>query len=293
MSGGGGSSNTTTSTEVKLPAWHEPFVKAVDQQAYNISQQPYQEYGGTRVAPLDPYQQAGLAMTASRGMNNPLSGAAQQQATSTLRGDYLNPFSNPMWGPASQELANAYKTGIAAQTDAAFSKAGAYGLGNSAYNQAVQANQNTFANSLNKLAGDIYNNERQNQIKTLALYPQTNQGGYQDYQALIGAGDAQRSYAQDIANLGYQNWYDAQNYPYQQLVNYANLSPALLGNSGVSTATGPNPNKASPLAGAIGGATLGYAAGPALAGALGGATAGSWAGPVGALVGAGLGYALS
>ncbi len=269
MSGGGGSSNTTTSTKVELPAWHQPYVQAIDNQAYNFSQQPYEQYQGTRIAPMTAEQNAGLDMTAMRGLYNPLSNAASDEATKTIRGDYLNPLANPSWGPLSDQITKTYQNGIAAQTDSAFSRAGAFGMGNSAYDQTVQANQRGYADSLNKLAGDIYNSERGNQMQALSMYPQINAGVYGDYQNLTGVGDARRQYGQDIANLGYQDWSEARNYPYTQMQNYANLTPALLGNSQSTSSTGPNPYKSSPMANAIGGATGGYALASMLPAAMG------------------------
>lgn len=76
----------------------------------------------------------------------------------TASGRYLNVGSNPYWQAMSRDIANAYATGVAAQTDAAFS--GGRNYGGSAYNEVVQRNQKGLADSLGNLAGQIYQGER-------------------------------------------------------------------------------------------------------------------------------------
>jgi hypothetical protein len=188
----------------------------------------------------------------------------------------------------SQRISEAYRYGTAPQTDAAFARAGAFGQDNSAYNQQLLTNQRAYGDALSGLAGQLYLGERQNQQAALGMSPLINQMGYSDAQALIGAGDAYRQYQQDLLNQGYQDWTERKNYPWMQMQNYANLTPALLGNQGTTTATGPNPNQSSPLAGAIGGGLAGYGVAsmiPAIAST-------GYGLPVAALLGAGLGAGL-
>lgn len=268
MGGGSKGSNTTTSTKVELPKWYEPMAQNAATAGYNQLQQPFAAYPGQRIAGLAPEQQLGLTMTSQQALNNPVTQAQRQQTVDTLSGAYLDPTKNPAFQPTMDRLASAYRTGTSANTNAAFSKAGALGMDNSAYNQYTQMNNTAFADSLAKAAGDIYNTERKNQLIALQLAPGANAAQYNDLQSLIGVGDAYRQFEQDNLNLGYENFLEQREYPWTQLGKFANLAPALLGNSGTSTAIGPNPYRASPIAGAIGGGISGAALGsmiPAIA----------------------------
>jgi hypothetical protein len=224
-----------------------------------LAQQDYPQYQGMRIAPFSPEQEMGLQATTNRALaGSPVTNNANQLAANTLGGQYLDPSTNPAWASGSQAIADAYRTGTAATRNAAFSKAGAFGADNSAFNQYAGMQDKEFGNSLGNLWGSIYNQERGFQNQALGMSPQLANADYNDYQKLIGVGDARRGYTQDIANLSQQDFYGAQNYGWDQLNKLAGLQGSFLGDSGSTTSTGPNPYQSSPLAGAIGGGTLGY-----------------------------------
>lgn len=260
MGGSSGPDTITQTSKVELPAWAQAYSQGAAGKAYTQLQKPYEQYPSQRISELTPQQTQGLSLTEQYAQNNPITPAAQNLSTSTLRGDYLSPETNPAWQSMSDQIAKAYRYGVAPQTDAAFTRANAFGQDNSAYNQQVLTNQEGLATGLSNLAGQLYLGERDNQNKALALAPAINQLGYGDAQSLIGVGDAYRQYNQDLLNLGYQNWAEKQQYPWTQLSNFSNLMPALLGNQGTTISQGPNPNQTSPLAGAAGGALLGAGA---------------------------------
>lgn len=257
MGGSSGPKNVTQTSKVELPEWANQYAQNIAKRAYGQSKVPYEQYPGERIADLTPQQTQGLGMVEQYATGNQVTPEAQNLLTSTLRGDYLDIGTNPAWAPMSQRISEAYRYGVAPQTDAAFSRAGAFGQDNSAYNQQTLTNQRAYGDALGGLAGQLYLGERDKQGQALALSPTIGQMGYTDAQALIGAGDAYRQYNQDLLNLGYQDWAEQRQYPWTQLQNYANLQPALLGNMGTTTSTGPNPYQTSPLAGAIGGGLLG------------------------------------
>lgn len=293
MSGGGsGESNMTQSTKVELPSWYEPIARAGVNLGVQQAQQPYQQYNGVRIAPMALEQEQGLQMATQRAQNgSPLVKAAQQNATDTINGKYLG-AENPAWDPMVSRITDAYRVGTAAQTDRGAAMSNAFG--GSAHNEAMQRNQTALGDSLAGFAGQLYNTERGNQMAAMNMAPTLANQDYVDAQNLIGVGDARRQYAQDIANQAQSDFYDAQNYGWNQLNQLASLGNNFLGNSQTQTQTGPNPYQSNPMAGAIGGGMLGYSAGSALgSGALAGTAYGSYAGPIGALLGAGLGYAMS
>jgi hypothetical protein len=288
MSGGGGGGKTMTqSTKVELPQWADANAQRGTQLGTQLAQQDYPQYQGMRIAPFSPEQEMGLQMTTNRALSgSPVTNNANTLAANTLGGQYLDPSTNPAWQSGSQALADAYRTGTAATRNAAFSKAGAFGSDNSAFNQFSGQQDKAFGDSLGNLWGNIYNQERGFQNQALGMSPQLAQADYGDAQKLVGVGDARRGYTQDLANQSMQDFYGAQNYGWDQLNKLAGLQSSFLGNSGSTTATGPNPYQASPLASALGTGMLGYAGGSALAG---GALAGSAMAPYAPWLGAALG----
>jgi hypothetical protein len=287
MSGGGGSKTMSQSTKVELPAWADANAQRGTQIGAQLAQQDYPNYEGMRIAPFSPEQEMGLQMTTNRALGgSQVTNNANTLAANTLGGQYLDPSTNPAWQSGSQALADAYRTGTAATRNAAFSKAGAFGSDNSAFNQYSGQQDKAFGDSLGNLWGNIYNQERGYQNQALGMSPQLANADYNDAQKLVGVGDARRGYTQDLANQSMQDFYGAQNYGWDQLNKLAGLQSSFLGNSGSTTQTGPNPYQTSPLAGALGGGLTGYGIGSTLG-------ASAMGGPWGALAGAGLGYLMS
>jgi hypothetical protein len=244
----------------QLPAYAQPYAEDLLARASALSNTPYTPYTGQQIAGLNADDRAGLGMTESQAING---FQGQQDAMnayqSTVRGDYLNPASNPylqgMVNTANNNITNAYQTGTAAQTDAAAARAGAFG--GSAYNQTVQGNQKTLADSLasadNGIYGQNYTNERTNQLNAMQLAPQMQSMGYTDAQKILGVGDIQRSMTQDQLNNQYSNWLAQQNQPYAGLDVLMKGLGGSVGNSGVSTQTSATPYQASPFASMLGG----------------------------------------
>ena len=144
MCGGGSSPETQTVNQVReLPDWAQPYAEALLQSGMESLNQLPQQYTGMRVAPMNMDQNTALGMISGRATQGaPDEIAARQQATSTLLGDYLNSgpaagyqtqvAQNPFMGAnpylqqyvqqGMQDMAGAYSTGVAAQTDAAASR---------------------------------------------------------------------------------------------------------------------------------------------------------------------------
>jgi len=278
MSGGSsGGKNLTQSTKVELPSWYEPTAQGAIGAATQLAQTPQAQYGGSRIAPFSPEQEIALQGTTDRALaGSPSIAPAERMATDTLQGKYLDPTTNPIWAPMTQRLSDAYRMGTAAQTDSSFSRANAFG-DNSAYQQTVGQNQRAYGDTLAGLAGDLYGRERGYQMQAAGMAPALSEAGYGDCRALAGVGDVRRQYTQDVANMDYEDFLNAQNYGWNQLNRLGGTANTFLGNSGQTTQTGPNPYQSSPFASAIGTGMLGYGAGSMLAG-MGGSALGNGAG---------------
>lgn len=263
MSGGGGGDGDGDTTTTNIP-WSgaQPFLLDYMRRASNLSRQPFQPYTGQRISGFSPEQEQGLQMTTERAtQGSGVMNAAQGNLQSTLQGDFLNPGTNPAWAPMAQSITDAYQTGTAAQTDAAAARAGAFG--SSGYQQQVGMNQKGLGDALAGAAGSLYNNERTNQMRAAMFAPQMAEADYRDAQALLGVGDVRREYQQDLLNQGYQDFFDQQQWPYQQLNVLGNaLNPGLQFGSQTSN-NGYSPNRtATALGGAASGAAMGSMFGP-------------------------------
>jgi len=252
--------NTTQQVTQQLPEYARPYAEQLMQRSAGLSEKEYTPYEGQRIADLNANQLSGINNTQDQAT----SGFQGQQEVGdlyqqTVRGDFMNPESNPYLGhtfdAAATKMADAYKSGTAAQTDARYGRAGAFG--GSAWRQATAGNERAFGDSLANLAtstyGQNYNTERANQINAMGAASQMQGIGYTDASKLIGAGDIQRSYEQDLINQQYGDWQSAQNQPYANLDVLAKGISGSVGNAGESFTTGGNPYQANNFANYLGG----------------------------------------
>lgn len=274
-----GPSTITQQTRADLPQFFQPYAQNLLGQAQGVSQQPYPTALNQQVAPLTPTQIAGLGATTEQALQgSPAVNSAAQQLTDTSRGRYLDPTSNPAWAPAVQGITQAYQTAVAPQMDAAAARANA--LGSTGYNEQVGINQQALGNALGQTWGNLYNQERGQQMTAAGLAPNITTAGYIAPQQMLNAGALEQGYNQQLLNTGQQNAASQIQWPYSQLGFLASMLPVSIGGQYNSRTTGQNPYQGSPIASAIGLGSLGLGAYGALnsAGLLGGAT------------GAGIGY---
>lgn len=154
MLGGSKKSGSSTSTQSSAP-W--------------VGVQPY--LGGL-------YQGSRNAVLRNAGSAFPLFDQGAEQIGSTVRGDYLNPSSNPF-------LQN-YVNDALGQVKSQF--AGQYGgqaggnLGNSGYQEMLTR---TLANTALPIYANAYNTERQNQLQASQLAPQLAYQPLREYSAAL------------------------------------------------------------------------------------------------------------
>jgi len=217
-SGGGGGaaqpSNTTsqTTTTQDLPDWAKPYAQDVlskGKAITDINQNPYQAYGGERVAGFSGLQNqsmmgAGNIQTGPQGFQQGVSG-------------YMNPYMNQILAPRLAEANRQYDiSGMNANAQA--TQAGAFGGGRQALMQAEnERNRNMGLQSIVGQGLDTAFGNAQNQY---------NQGFGQNIQAIglqnqLGA--QQQAQTQKGLDVGYQDFLTQKNYPYQQLSYMANL----------------------------------------------------------------------
>lgn len=239
--GGGGSPSGSTTTVQKADPWSglQPYLTQQFGQAqnlYNQGQLAPAYYPGQQVADQSPQtQQAIQGVTNLATQPNPVINAAQQQLADTESGKYLDPTNNPGFQQALNDVQKAYSTGTAAQTDAAFNRSGAYG--GSAYDETKQMQNKAYADSLNTLAGNMYQQGRQNQIQGLLTAPSVAGMQYQPLSALASAGQTQDAYNQSLINANMNKYAYNANLPANSLGTYE----ALTNNPGGGTTSTSTP----------------------------------------------------
>lgn len=180
------------------------------------------------VAPLgsDTLDALGMYSDMARGPQDTLD-AAQGQVTGTLRGDYLNPDSNPylaaMSDAAGRQMSRRYSEAVAPGIQAQFANSGRTGSG--LYANALDSSRDTLSRGLGEmnasLYGKAYGDERNRQMNALQLAPGINQAQYQPAANLLNVGQVYDDKAQQNIEDQFNRYNFNQNQsPYDHLGRY-------------------------------------------------------------------------
>ncbi len=254
MSGlfGGGSTSGTQTQKFEPPDYTKGGWTDLLANAQGLTSQPYQQYQGMEVAPLNGQQTQAQGFIQDRALNGaPDLNAGRGAATDIANGTYFNnsPWTSPEYtqnviGQNAMNMANAAAVGQNASTDASAAMQGAYG--GSAYNQKQQQNNATLNNSIGQMANNyqLQNAQMGNQnymqgvnqmLQGGQLGGQLSQDDWQAGQALTGIGSQNQQYTQNLLNNQLQNWQQQQQAPYTQLNQLTNTLSAASGNYGTTT----------------------------------------------------------
>jgi len=262
--GGGGSSNQTSSTTQTqdLPDWAKPYAQDVlskGKAITDINQNPYQAYGGQRIAGftdlqnqafqgaqnMQPSQQLGMGTNAAVGAGLGGLNVANQATTGGFQnqvGGYMNPYMDQILAPQLAEANRNYDIGATKQQSAA-TQAGAFGGSREAIMAAEnERNRNTglnqiYGQGLNTAFTNAQNQYNQNLGNQLQGYGMLGNAantlgnlGQTQYQQNMGInalqnqyGGQQQAQAQRGLDTAYQDFLTQKNYPYQQLSYMSNL----------------------------------------------------------------------
>jgi hypothetical protein len=249
MSKGGGGGGGDQEVTVKPWGPTKPYLQDILGQAGDLYYNYRPEYfPQSTVAPLSPYSNMAIDLTASRALSgSPLTRAAQGSMTGLAGGGFLggspayqglqnyfgsnisdpainhmmqtaeggflnrNPYIDEMYGQAAGNVVDQFTSAISPGTDAAFSRAGR--TGSPAYASARNTIEETLGDTLGGLATNIYGGnyatERQNQLQA----QQMASGSYNQYlqNQLQAGGLLDQMYGRDV----------------QQMMGAANLAPGL------------------------------------------------------------------
>lgn len=257
--GGGGQPANTTSTSTntaELPEWARGYAKdtlAKGAALTDLNQNPYQAYGGNRIAGFSNLQNQsfqgaqdmtvapqigqGTAAATGAGLGGlNVAGQANVGGFQNQVGGYMNPYMNQILAPQLAEANRNYDVGAVRQQQGA-TQAGAFGGSREAIMAAEnERNRNTglnqiYGQGLNTAytnAQNQYNQNLQNQLAGYGLMGQSantlGQLGQNQYQQQMGINALQNQYggqqqAQQQRGLdtAYQDFQNQKNYPYKQL----------------------------------------------------------------------------
>ena len=289
---GGGSSapsETKQTSVTELPEWARPYAKDILSKGSaltDISQNPYQTYGGARQAGFSPLQtqamtnaqnmqtpeqgQVGTALSAISGLGGlNVAGKATTGGFQNEVGGYMNPYLQYSLAPQLAEANRQYDISGTKQQSAA-TQAGAFG----GSREAIMAAENERNRNmgLQNIVGQGYNtafNQAQNQynqnlgtqlqgfgMANAAAGQLGNLGGQQFQQGMdinklqSGYGAMQQAQQQQGLDTAYQDFQNQKNYPYRQLGYMSDLLRGTpTGSSGVTNMYAPPANVAGQIAG--------------------------------------------
>jgi len=199
---GGSQSSTTVPT---VPSQLQPLLSLYTSQATNIANTPYQYYSGQRYADLNPTQNNAIQMIQDRASNgSPVMDQANATLTSTLKGGNTNPYLDSLVQRAQDSV----------KSNMIGTMVGSGSFGNSGVQEAMGR---ALGDTATSMYGNAYNTDRANQMQALGMAPQYGNQAYTDAGQLLNAGNVQQQNTQNNLDFGYQQFQDAQNYPFKQL----------------------------------------------------------------------------
>ena len=195
------------------------------------------------VSDFTPEQEQAMQLQSQRALSGSgVTRAAQDNASQTLRGDYL------YGGPGFNAAFDAASRRILPQVDSAFNRSGRYGSG-LAQTAQTQALGDVFAG--------MYGQERNNQMQAMGMSPVLANQDYLDIDRLAQVGDQRQEQNQLMMDE-----------PWQRLQRYQSFINPVMGVGGSSTSTQPMYRNRG--AGALGGAMMGNMLFPGIGGIAGG-----------------------
>lgn len=268
--GGGGSQ--TVSQEFKPPSYTQQGWKDYLGNAQNIASQPLTPYQGSTVANLTPMTGTGLQMLSDYAtQGTPERWAGGQAVVNAATGQASNPFggmSNPylsgMIDQSNQKITDMYRKGTAAQTDAQYARAGAYG--GSGYNDAVSTNQQNLAGALSANTNSLLNTQydRSAGIAEGDLGRRLQAAGIGQgqqgldaaaIQQMMAGGDIGRQYEQQMLDANKNRYYEQRQGQFTLSDYLGNALSRASGGQGTNTQTG-NGGGISPWSAGLGGLSL-------------------------------------
>lgn len=247
----GGAKHQTVKQVSDWPKWMLPYVDQFIKQ-YQDQVFPGGELGkmpanlNQGVAGFNPEQTAAFKATGDVAASQaPLFAGSREELMKTVRGDYLDPNTNPYlkktYDAAAADMTDAYRTGTAPMLGVEAAKSGAFG--GSDYNEAAALSRYGYRRNLENLATDVYGGnyaaERGRQLSAEGMVPGMAAAEYMPSQALAQVGSTEQQLSQAQLDTAFQNAMRQYQFPFTQLDAYGNALGVARGPAGGSATTQP------------------------------------------------------
>ncbi len=235
----------TNSTVSSMPQWMADYAQQLLTGAAGAGAEPYQTYGGPRIAGLTEDQQNAYGMTRDV-VNNPspfLNQAGKTFTGSTVQ-DYMNPYISNVTDRASQLAGRAYKEQILPSLEGKFGSLG-HDTRSSAYRDAAEKGSRDVMENLNSQnlaalaqgytsSGQQFTNDAN---RSAQIAPIAQRMGLEGAGALQAIGQEQQAETQKSLDLAKQDFNEQRDYPWQQLTRMSNIGNGVLSPEGSKTST--------------------------------------------------------
>lgn len=242
-----GKSPKTVTNKTEPPAWAVPYFQQMLSRAGQVSNQPFQSYGGEAVAGFTPDQLVGMQMTRDAAFGNvDLMNQGRDAYMGILSGGQSNPQLQAMIDASAGDVTRNFTTAIQPGLMGQFASGGAFG--GSAHREALAGAQRELADELGQVSSGLrfndWNLQNQRQMQALQGLGQFAGSMYDPAQAMLGIGGQQQGLAQAGLDFDFNEFMRQQGWDANQL----NVLGGALGSitGGFQNNTGPNPNYQSP-----------------------------------------------
>lgn len=243
MGKGGGGQQTSTQTNTP---WSEaaPHLSRIFGEAYDIyKNQPPSQFPGLTVAQRSMPTMLAEEMTLGRALGgSQLNDSARGVMQNTVDGNYLDITQNPKFSSALGQISDRYRETVAPQTDAAFSRSGAFG--GSAHQNQMGINQRELSRGMNDMAASMYDQERNRQMAATGMAPGFASQDYNEIGKVAAVGDQRDAYNQSLLNDAVQKYGFDANKSRQNLSDYLGFVSGASSGTGQSSTTQPNSSNA-------------------------------------------------
>jgi len=273
MCGGGGSPSGPTTQNVNqssIPDWAKPYATQMldnAQHLTSLTDNPYAQYNGTKVAGFNPTQTQAFQNLNNMqlpGQTAQATGAAGMATANALSpqnyasqvNQYMSPYTQTLQNQAIGNYANSLP-----QLGSAATKVGGLGGSREALmqSQAQQGLQNQLAGIQANAYGNAQNEYNVQNQTALQGANTLGQLGAQTYgqqmglnAAQLAAGNQQQDLSQKVDSSNYQDFVNAQNYPYKQMGFMSDILHGVPSNASASSFYQPQPNQATGLMSLLG-----------------------------------------
>lgn len=266
MGGGGGEQNTVS--EFKPPSYTQPYWEQYVGNVAGLTGKEMPRYQGQTVAPMTAQHMTGQNMLMNLAQNGtPTQAAANTMIYNTAMGAFDNPyattanqymgtdpFQNQVIDVANAKTLDAYNKNMSLNDRShALSRTMDSGKQQAQQQKMTQAlGEGMNANAVNALSQNFYGNqglmenllnrstsavdaERNRQMQAASMGGQQQNQDLQAIQALMGGGDAQRNYQQELLNAQAGDWWNWLQGPYAQMDTLGSALTRASGGAGTTS----------------------------------------------------------